>query len=259
MTRSSIKPAVLDRAEARRLPAAEWLLADLEPSVPRLAVFPEFELEDGDAFGDRDDDAEAAELAVPAVSTETLIAAAVAAERERLEAAHRAALERAVAEAHARGFEEGRQLGEEGEAARLRNALAAAEAALEELREGEMRWTGSIEENVCALAVAVARQVIGRELVGDASSVVELVRQALAEFPVDQPIRIRVSPGDLAAMQSVQEGGLLAITRDRDARWLPDPLIGSGGCVVEGRERIVDGRVDTALERLYRRLTYNHV
>jgi hypothetical protein len=28
--------------------------------------------------------------------------------------------------------------------------------------------------------------------------------------------------------------------------------------VVEGRERIVDGRVDTALERVYRRLTYNN-
>jgi flagellar biosynthesis/type III secretory pathway protein FliH len=40
-------------------------------------------------------------------------------------------------------------------------------------------------------------------------------------------------------------------------RWLADARIQPGGCVVEGRERIVDGRVDTALERLYRKLSDN--
>jgi len=180
------------------------------------------------------------------------------AEQLRLAEVHRAEVEQAAAEAYARGLEEGRRLGEEGEAARLRHALFAAEAALDEVRQGEMRWTGSIEENICALAVAVARQVIGRELQCDADTVVELVRGALREFPVDQPIRIRVNPGDLLAMQALAEDGTPTVARDRDARWLPDPLIGAGGCVVEGRERIVDGRVDTALERIYRRLTYNH-
>jgi flagellar biosynthesis/type III secretory pathway protein FliH len=31
-----------------------------------------------------------------------------------------------------------------------------------------------------------------------------------------------------------------------------------GGCVIEGRDRIVDGRVDTALERIYRGLSGHH-
>jgi flagellar biosynthesis/type III secretory pathway protein FliH len=38
----------------------------------------------------------------------------------------------------------------------------------------------------------------------------------------------------------------------RSVRWISDPEIRPGGCLVESRERLVDGRVDTALERIYR-------
>ena len=38
--------------------------------------------------------------------------------------------------------------------------------------------------------------------------------------------------------------------------WIADARIAPGGAMVEGRERIVDARVDSALERIYRRLTY---
>jgi flagellar biosynthesis/type III secretory pathway protein FliH len=163
-----------------------------------------------------------------------------------------------LAEAYAQGFEEGRVEGELAEQARLRSSVAAAVEALDILREGEARWMGTIEENVCALAVAVARHVIGREVADDAGVVRALVQKALEEFPIDQPLRIRVHPQDLSLLQRADTDGdpMGAMTPGREARWVADHLISPGGCVVEGRERIVDGRVDTALERLYRRLTY---
>ncbi len=163
-----------------------------------------------------------------------------------------------IADAYAQGYEEGRTEGEIAEGARLAHALRAAQGALEELRAGEVRWAGTIEENVCALAVAVARQIVGRELREDPAAVVELVRRALAEFPVDQPLRVRVSPTDLAVLTSLREadGSPVAVAEGREAHWLGDPRVEPGGVVVEGRERIVDGRVDAALERVYRRLTY---
>jgi flagellar assembly protein FliH len=134
----------------------------------------------------------------------------------------------------------------------LRSAVQAAQKALDEIREGEVRWSGAIEENICALSVAVARQLIGRELETRPETVVTLVRRALAEFPVDQPVRIRVNPADLAAIESGEPDGDATrnITRDREARWLADNRIAAGGCVVEGRERIVDGRVDRARARV---------
>lgn len=177
------------------------------------------------------------------------------AERVAEEAVER---ERLVQEAYERGVEDGRRIGEEAEAARLRSAVAAAERALDEVREGEQRWSGCIEENVCALSVAIARHIMDRELKTDQSVIVELVRRAIKDFPIDQPLRIRINPLDLVAINSLgadepRLGG------ERELHWIGDGLIAPGGCVVEGRDRIVDGRVDTAIERLYRRLTYAHV
>jgi flagellar assembly protein FliH len=171
-----------------------------------------------------------------------------------------AGVDEGQAAGYASGYEEGRHAGEIAEGARLRNTVRAAEAALADLRAGEERWTGTIEENVIALAVAVARQIVGRELDNDAVAYAELVRRALAEFPIDQPIRIRLHPADLAAISTTPgpDGEPLRIAGGREATWLADANIAPGGCMVEGRDRIIDGRIDAALERVYRRLTYKH-
>ena len=76
---------------------------------------------------------------------------------------------------------------------------------------------------------------------------------------LDQALTIRINPNDLESMQSadrVTSGEMIAMTTGREVRWVSDARIEPGGCVVEGRERIVDGRVDTGLERLYRRLAH---
>jgi flagellar assembly protein FliH len=188
-----------------------------------------------------------------------------AAEHERL-------LMEALAEGHALGFDAGREeglaagvaegyrLGEEAEGARLRSAVAAAEKALADIRDTESQWTGAVEDNIAALAVAVARQILDREVRGSTAAFGELVRRALAEFPVDEPVRIRLHPSDLATISTLPVPGdePLRVTGGREAAWVADVVIEPGGCLIEGRTRIIDGRVDTALERLYRSLTGNH-
>lgn len=225
MTSSSKRAAVTLARDVDDMIAAEWALEDLDDS-PFAGM--------GRTYS-----AEAREADRVAVE---------AAERERL-----------VQEAYARGIEEGRRIGEEAEAARLRNAVGAAERALDEIREGEERWSGSIEENVCALSVAIARHIMDRELKTDQSVIVELVRRAIKDFPIDQPLRIRINPLDLVAINSLGGDEPRLGGGERELHWVGDGLVAPGGCVVEGRDRIVDGRVDTAMERLYRRLTYAHV
>ena len=169
--------------------------------------------------------------------------------------------EKDIRDAFALGFEEGRHEGEHAEAARLRTALTAAEESIDILRSGEERWQGMIEENICALAVAVARHIIDREVADNPEILEKLVKRALGEFPIDHPVRVRVNPTDLQIILS--HGGQAACdiitgTPPREAHWIPDSRIAPGGTVVEGRDRIIDGRVDTALERIYRRLTYKN-
>lgn len=164
---------------------------------------------------------------------------------------------RALEEAFARGYEEGRQAGELAERARLRTAVAATSDALNCLNLESDRWLGNIEENVAALATAIARHIIGQEIAADKSSMGEMVRLALTEFPIDQPVVVRVNPLDLRAITEVLSADESPAGSPRaEMQYIADSRIAPGGCLIEGRDRIVDGRVDTALERLYRRLTY---
>jgi flagellar biosynthesis/type III secretory pathway protein FliH len=184
---------------------------------------------------------------MPAPSPAELAAMAAAEEEERrLEAD--AAREQELADAYAAGVAAGYAEGAAAEHERIASAAAALDAALAQLRAQEARWLGALESNITALAMAAARHVIGREVAADPGALHGVIARALGDFPDDEPLTARVSPEDMAIVADASV--------KHDVRWMADPMIVRGGCVIEGRERIVDGRVDTALERLYRRLTH---
>jgi len=232
---------------AQSLPEA-WMPTQVagivdEPGTPIL--FPSFtgDEQDTDQQAATDDDA--------------VRAAAAAAAAAELAAAQ----QDAVDAAYLRGVGDGREQGELAERARLRGAMMAAESALDDVRAGETRWLSNIEENIAAISIGVAQQIVVREVSAAPEIVLALVSRAVQEFGLDQALSIRVNPGDLASLQSAERELADAMTTSatgRDVRWVHDARIEPGGCVVEGRERIVDARVDTGLERLYRRMTYTN-
>jgi flagellar biosynthesis/type III secretory pathway protein FliH len=157
---------------------------------------------------------------------------------------------RAEADAHARGRAEGEREARLQAESALSTALAALAAAVHDVRLHEARWTANAEENIAALAVAVARHIVGREVSTNPETVRDLVKRALVGLPIDSSIVVRLHHDDLAAC-----AGLIApdtAGRTPDIRWTADPHIQRGGCLIEGRERIIDGRIDTSLERAYR-------
>jgi len=252
---SSFEPLFGTPNRARIVPRAVPAVQQTTAWMPALVGLPTvyatsvFAVEFGDSSAaasvDTRADAEAAEAAARAAAE----SAAAAARQADIDAAYR------------RGVSEGREQGEEAERARLRGALTAAENALDDVRAGEARWLSNLEENIAALATAVAHQIVAREIASTNEVVLGLVTRAVQEFGLDQPLSIRINPGDLESLQSAERGAdetMTSITTGREVRWLSDARIEPGGCVVEGRERIVDGRVDTGLERLYRRLTYTN-
>jgi len=180
----------------------------------------------------------------PGISLEALeadFAVRLAAERARIEA-----------DAYARG----RADGERAAHATLESTIAHTTSALNEavlsVQMHEARWLSNAEENIAALAVLVSRHVLQREILADRTFVSDLVSKAIEEYPVDEEITVRLHPDDLAACRPVLEKA--PGVGVRTLRWLSDPNIQRGGCLTEGRERIIDGRVDTALERAYRTL-----
>lgn len=177
-----------------------------------------------------------------AASRDTMDAhAQMAAERTRLEA-----------DAYTRGYEDAVAAARNSADARLAAALGALAEATASVRLHESRWTANCEENLAALAIVVARHIVQREVSVDQSIVRELVQRALSQFPIDQTITVRLHPDDVASCNDLVRQGVNGLVQD--VRFMPDPHVNQGGCLVEGRERIIDGRVDTSLERAYRSL-----
>lgn len=161
---------------------------------------------------------------------------------------------RLIDEGYARGLADGEAKARTTAQAHIREAMNTVRAASAKLNELTAMAPGVLEENIAALAVVVARQIVAREVSLDREIVPNLVRRALTEFPIDQDVRIRVNPLDLSVLTAGGQDGTAPITGAREASWLADPTVSRGGCLVEGRDRIVDGRVDHALERVYRRM-----
>jgi flagellar assembly protein FliH len=166
---------------------------------------------------------------------------------ERLEVARAEAL----AEGYQRGYAEGEQVARAERAAAVEAAAAVLRDAAAAIRAHEARWSANLEENLAALAVLVARHVVQREVAADPALVRALVSAALAQYPVDDQVTVRLHPDDLQQCRTLQGEGDGALP---DLRWVGDPTVERGGCLLEGRERILDGRLDVALERAYRAL-----
>ena len=158
-------------------------------------------------------------------------------------------------EAYERGFNEGVEAGRRQALKEMGPNLQASVRVVEEMEEFREALLDQLQENVAALALAIARHLMEREVKEDPEIVENLVRSALSHFPLDQAVRIRMNPLDLSAISQETAPERAPLAAGREVRWTPDEAIRRGGCVVEGPERIVDGRVDTALERIYRKVS----
>lgn len=159
-------------------------------------------------------------------------------------------LEDATAEAHRRGVEEGRR----SESERLRTALEAVRVVVDQVSAADEQREKEAQDRAAVVAVAVAAHLLEREVRTSPEVVSDLVRRAIAEFPVTDPLSVHMNPGDLALLARGVggEGAQTQLTSGQRVRWIPDPQIRSGGCLVEGGDQVVDARLSTTLDRLLR-------
>ncbi len=185
---------------------------------------------------------------------------AIEAEHPEADSTARMVIERNRIEAEA--YARGRTDAERDAQVRLKETILNAASALNQaalsVQMHEARWLSNIEENVVALAILVARHVVQREIITDHSLMTDLAVRAIAQHPVGEEITLRMHPDDLSVCRPILDEATASGAIAYALRWIADPCIQRGGCIAEGRERIIDGRVDTALERSYRTLAEIH-
>ena len=117
----------------------------------------------------------------------------------------------------------------------------------------------TVEEALVALAVAIARQLIRRELRTDEGEIVSVVREALALLPVGvREVRVHLHPDDARVVRALAAGGS-GFGRDsspQDQVWriVEDPALARGGCRVESESSQIDARLETRIGAIVSRL-----
>ncbi len=158
-------------------------------------------------------------------------------------------LKTAFQQGHARGRKEGEAAANQ----RLRLVVEAAEKAVQEAHRAQHRMLSCVEPNTAAMAVAIARHLIVKELATSHEIISDLVREAISSFGLGEELRIKLNPADLALIAGVGEAD---VSGTRSVTWIADPEIQRGGCMVEGPDKIVDGRLDLALERVFQAISH---
>ena len=155
--------------------------------------------------------------------------------------------------AYQRGWEEGRRAMREEDHTSLTQRLATLAAVERSLSQAAELLQQRFTESVHALALGVARHVIGAEVEANPEHVRLLVARALSLAPLGGPLTIHLHPDDLESVRDLP-GIRDAAPGAVELRWLADPSVLRGGCVIEGPTSVVDGRIDRVLLDIYERL-----
>jgi flagellar assembly protein FliH len=157
------------------------------------------------------------------------------------EALDRETIERICAKARRDGHREGYAAGREDarrEAARLGQAAAELERALTEFDQ-------QVADELLALAVEIARQVVRGEIGARCETILTVVREALAQLP-HQHATIYLHPDDASLVRS-HAGDVLA---HAGHRILDEPRLKPGDCVLESGASQVDASLATRWRRV---------
>jgi flagellar assembly protein FliH len=158
------------------------------------------------------------------------------------------AVERSAwAEAEAEGRAAGLAAAQQEIAARMSQIDAQArslDATLAALARPLAQLQSQLHEQIAELAIAIARQLIRRELKADPSQVIAVVRETVALLPAAaRNVRVLLHPEDAALLRERLE------TPQGESAWRvqEDPVMARGDCRVMADSAQIDARIESRL------------
>ena len=153
------------------------------------------------------------------------------------------------------GYSEGLQLGQnkgyEEKKAEMSNNNTAITSIIELLTEPLKDLDDEIVQQLAELSMAVAKQVVRRELHTEQGEIVGIVREAMTALPASiRKVILNIHPDDAVLIRNAFS---LGETDDSDElRWkvVEDPLITRGGCKLASENSSIDATVEARLNRV---------
>lgn len=145
-------------------------------------------------------------------------------------------------EAFTKGYAQGERAGAEASARRGEAALRRLAQTIEELSNLRAELLQKTERQVVELALAIAVRVLRREVSVDRELLIAMAKVALERLGENTSATIRLNPEDYAVI------GAQAHLGEHDVvRVVADPLVSSGGCLVQSDFGLIDAGIDAQL------------
>jgi len=146
-------------------------------------------------------------------------------------------------EAYQQGLKEGAAAGRE----QLRARVERIDHLLTDLSRPLAELDSAVQDELLALAMALARQIVRRELKQDPTQIIGIVREAVAQLPIAvRDVRVQLHPQDAAIVRE----HLAPAERERAWTLVEDPMMMRGGCQVLSASSRIDMRLETRLGAL---------
>ena len=158
------------------------------------------------------------------------------------------ALEQHLQSAYQQGVQDGQTAARQELAGQVDAMGARLARTIEELSGLRQRFRHEAEEEVVALAIAIARRVLHREITLAPDALLGLVKAALEKIELREVHRVRVRPEDA---QLVQEH-LEKIGVPRRVEVVPDMTLERGSAILDSTRGALDVSVETQLAEIER-------
>jgi flagellar assembly protein FliH len=148
------------------------------------------------------------------------------------------------AEAHAEAFAQGLAEGREAGRGEVRAQVEKLAGMFYDLAKPFEVLNAEVERELLTLAMALARQIVRRELKTDPTQIIGIIRDAIAALPVAaREVRVHLHPEDAAVVRQ----NLAPTESERAWTMIEDPVMARGGCQITTTTSRIDARLETRL------------
>ncbi|HUO95042.1 MAG TPA: flagellar assembly protein FliH [Steroidobacteraceae bacterium] len=149
----------------------------------------------------------------------------------------------AYREAYQQGLRDGTAAGRE----QVRAQVERLDQLLTDLARPFSEIDQTVQRELVALAMALARQIVRRELRQDPTQIIGIVREAIGQLPVAvRDVRVQLHPEDAAIVRE----HLAPVENERAWTLVEDPMMMRGGCQVVSASSRIDVRLEQRLGAL---------
>jgi flagellar assembly protein FliH len=148
------------------------------------------------------------------------------------------------AEAHKEAFEQGLAEGREAGRAEVQAQVNRLAGMFYDLAKPFEALDSEVERELLTLAMALARQIVRRELKTDPTQIIGIIREAIAALPVaTRDVRVHLHPEDATVVKQ----HLAPTENERAWTIIEDPVMARGGCQITTATSRIDARLETRL------------